>query len=43
MSRFATADHLIAWSGMCPGQNKIWQAQTQAAARAPWLKTMLVQ
>lgn len=45
MSRFRTAGHLLAWAGMCPGQNE--SAGKRKAARlrkgAPWLKTMLVQ
>ncbi len=45
MSRFATAGHLVAWAGLCPGQNQ--SAGKSKASRlhkgAPWLKTMLVQ
>jgi len=45
MSRFPTAGHLVAWAGLCPGQNE--SAGTRKSARlrkgAPWLKTMLVQ
>jgi transposase len=45
MSRFPTAGHLVAWAGLCPGQNE--SAGKRKAARlrkgAPWLKTMLVQ
>jgi transposase len=45
MSRFATAGHLVAWAGMCPGQNE--SAGKRKASRlrkgAPWLKTILVQ
>ena len=55
MSRFPTAGHLIAWSGLCPGQNESPTGQArglkahgkQKSARlrkgAPWLKTMLIQ
>jgi len=45
MSRFPTAGHLVAWAGLCPGQNE--SAGKRKASRlrkgAPWLKTMLVQ
>jgi len=45
MSRFPTAGHLVAWAGMCPGQNE--SAGKRKAARLrkgdPWLKTTLVQ
>ena len=45
MSRFPTAGHLIAWSGLCPGQNESAGKQKSARLRkgAPWLKTMLIQ
>jgi transposase len=45
MSRFATAGHLVAWAGMCPGQNQSAGKRKRARLRkgAPWLKTMLVQ
>ena len=45
MSRFATAGHLIAWSGLCPGQNESAgkRKRTRPRKGAPWLKTMLVQ
>lgn len=45
MSRFATAGHLIAWAGLCPGQNESAGKRKGARLRkgAPWLKTMLVQ
>jgi len=45
MSRFATAGHLIAWAGFCPGQNESAGKKKPARLRkgAPWLKTMLVQ
>ena len=36
MSRFATAGHLIAWAGMCPGQTRApASANPPACARAP--------
>lgn len=45
MNRFLTAGHLVAWAGLCPGQNE--SAGKRKASRlrkgAPWLKTMLVQ
>ena len=55
MSRFPTAGHLVAWAGLCPGQNESPTGQARGlkahgkrkSARlrkgAPWLKTMLVQ
>src|SRR5712691_3840150 len=45
MSRFATAGHLVAWAGMCPGQNESAgkRKRTRLRKGAPWLKTMLVQ
>jgi transposase len=45
MSRFATAGHLVAWSGLCPGQNESAGKRKSSRLRkgAPWLKTMLVQ
>jgi transposase len=45
MSRFPTAGHLIAWAGLCPGQNESAGKRKSAGLRkgAPWLKTMLVQ
>ena len=45
MSRFPTAGHLIAWSGLCPGQNESAGKQKSSRLRkgAPWLKTMLIQ
>jgi len=36
MSRFQTAGHLIAWAGMCPGQNE--SAGKRLRKGAPWLK-----
>jgi transposase len=45
MSRFPTAGHLVAWAGLCPGQNESAGRQKSSRLRkgAPWLKTMLVQ
>jgi transposase len=45
MGRFPTAGHLVAWAGLCPGQNKSAGKRKSARLRrgAPWLKTMLVQ
>src|SRR5438445_699635 len=45
MSRFQTAGHLIAWVGLCPGQNESAGKRKSSRLRkgAPWLKTMLVQ
>ena len=45
MTRFPTAGHLIAWSGLCPAQNESAGKRRRARLRkgAPWLKTMLVQ
>lgn len=45
MSRFPTAGHLIAWAGLCPGQNESAGKRRRCRLRkgAPWLKTMLVQ
>jgi len=45
MSRFPTAEHLIAWAGLCPGQNESAGKRRNGRLRkgAPWLKTMLVQ
>jgi transposase len=45
MSRFPTAGHLIAWAGLCPGQNESAGKRRRSRLRkgAPWLKTMLVQ
>jgi transposase len=45
MSRFATAGHLVAWAGLCPGQNESAGKRRSSRLRhgAPWLKTMLVQ
>src|SRR6266481_4523514 len=55
MSRFLTAGHLVAWAGLCPGQNESFTGQARGLKvfgkrrsvrlrkGAPWLKTMLVQ
>ena len=45
MSRFATAARLLAWAGLCPGQNESAGRRKSSRLRkgAPWLKTMLVQ
>ena len=45
MSRFPSAGHLIAWAGLCPGQNESAGKRKSSRLRkgAPWLKTMLVQ
>jgi transposase len=45
MSRFATAGHLVAWTGLCPGHNESAGKRKSSRLRkgAPWLKTMLVQ
>jgi transposase len=45
MSRFPTAGHLVAWAGLCPGQNESAGRRKPVRLRkgAPWLKTMLVQ
>lgn len=45
MSRFATDGHLVAWSGLCTGQNESAGKRKSSRLRkgAPWLKTMLIQ
>ena len=45
MSRFRTAAQLVAWSGLCPGQNQSAGKRKSSRLRkgAPWLKTALVQ
>jgi transposase len=45
MSRFPTAGNLVAWAGLCPGQNESAgkRKSTRLRKGAPWLKTMLVQ
>jgi transposase len=45
MSRFPMAGHLVAWAGLCPGQNESAGKRKSSRLRkgAPWLKTLLVQ
>ncbi|MGA9025812.1 MAG: IS110 family transposase [Steroidobacteraceae bacterium] len=45
MNRFPDAGHLVAWAGLCPGQNESAGKRKSSRLRkgAPWLKTMLVQ
>lgn len=45
MSRFATAGHLVAWAGLCPGQHESAgkRKTTRLRPGPPWLKTTLVQ
>jgi transposase len=45
MSCFTTAGHIVAWSGLCPGQNESAGKRKSSRLRkgAPWLKTALVQ
>src|SRR5262249_32552650 len=45
MSRFPSAGHLVAWAGLCPGQNESAgkRRRTRLRKGAPWLKTMLLQ
>jgi transposase len=45
MGRFRTAGHLVAWAGLCPGQNESAGKRKSSKLRkgAPWLKTTLVQ
>src|SRR5208282_5524725 len=45
MGRFRTAGHLVAWAGLCPGQNESAGKRKSSKWRkgAPWLKTTLVQ
>lgn len=45
MSRFQTAGHLVAWPGLCAGQNESAGKRKSSPLRkgTPWLKTMLVQ
>jgi transposase len=45
MSRFPTAGHLVAWAGLCPGNNESAGKRKSSRLRkgAPWLKTLLVQ
>jgi transposase len=45
MSRFQTAGHLLAWTGLCPGQNESAGKRKSSHLRKgnPWCKTTLVQ
>lgn len=45
MRRFPTAGNLLAWAGLCPGQNESAGKSKSSRLRkgAPWLKTTLVQ
>jgi transposase len=45
MSRFPTAGHLVAWAGLCPGQNESAGKRKSTRLRKgnPWLKTTLIQ
>jgi transposase len=45
MSRFPTAGHLLAWAGLCPGQNESAGKRKSSRQRKGdrWLKTILVQ
>jgi len=45
MSRFPTAGHLLAWAGLCPGQNESAGKRKSSRLRkgSPWLKTLMVQ
>jgi transposase len=45
MRRFSTAGHLVAWAGLCPGQNESAgkRKSTRLRKGAQWLKTMLIQ
>jgi transposase len=45
MGRFPTAGHLLAWAGMCPGQNESAGKRKSSRLRkgSPWLKTLMVQ
>ena len=45
MSRFATARHLISWSGLCPKNDESAgkRRSTRMRKGAPWLKTTLIQ
>ncbi len=45
MDRFPTAGHLVAWAGLCPGQNESAGKRKSTRLRKGdvWLKTMLVQ
>ncbi len=45
MSRFPTAGHLLAWGGLCPGQNESAGKRKRSRLRKGdhWLKTTMVQ
>jgi hypothetical protein len=45
MSRFPTAGHLLAWAGLCPGQNESAGKRKRTRLRKGdcWLKTTMVQ
>src|SRR5262245_66011786 len=45
MGRFATARHLISWSGLCPKNDESAgkRRSTRMRKGAPWLKTTLIQ
>jgi transposase len=45
MSRFPTAGHLLAWAGLCPGQNESAGKRKRSRLRKGdrWLKTTMVQ
>jgi hypothetical protein len=45
MSRFPTAEALVSWAGLCPGENESAGKHRSRKLRkgAPWLKTTLVQ
>ncbi len=45
MGRFPSAGHLVAWTGLCPGQNESAGKRKSSRLRNgdPWLKTIMVQ
>ena len=45
MSPFPTDDHIVSWSGLCPGNNESAGKRRSSRLRkgAPWLKTSLIQ
>ena len=45
MGRFPTAGHIVAWSGLCPGQNESASKRKSSRLRkgAPWLNTRLIE
>ena len=45
MSRFATAGHLVAWAGMCPGQKESGKKKLSGKTRPAdkWLRSALTQ